>query len=68
MPATWQPILWWMLSTAVIIWVIFIFWRSKEWGTKLFPLATIVVVLLVLVLTLPKNCLKWQEYSVVLEL
>jgi thiol:disulfide interchange protein len=63
MPATWQPFLWWMLSAAVIIWAIIVFWRSKEWGTKLFPLAAIVVVLLVLVVTLPENHLKWQEYS-----
>jgi thiol:disulfide interchange protein len=63
MPATWHPFLWWMLSFAVIIWAIFTFWRFKEWGTRLLPLAAIIVVVFVPVLTMPENRLNWQEYS-----
>jgi thiol:disulfide interchange protein DsbD len=47
----------------MIIWAISVFRRSLEWKTKVVPLATIALVMVLLLLTLSEGGLKWRKYS-----
>ena len=62
-PEAFHPFLWWGLFGAMVIWAVSVFRRSLEWRTNVLPLATILLVVFLLVLTLSGGGLKWREYS-----
>jgi thiol:disulfide interchange protein len=62
-PAAFHTFLWWLLYGGMIIWAISVFRRSLEWKTKVVPLATIALVMVLLLLTLSEGGLKWRKYS-----